>query len=317
VLRRLSPLLALLALLALPATAPAAKVNVAVGIGDQSARMFADPNYRALGLKKTRYFIHWDAVTKPDELKKADDFVAAANAAGVRVLMHLSSNNLTARQAKLPSLALYTAAAQALIERYRPMGVREWGVWNEVNHDTQPTFRSPKRAAQFFKAFRGLCSGCRIVALDVLDQKGVESYIKKWFAAAGSAGRSAKVVGIHNYSQVNRRITEKKASDRYPGTARIIKAIRKKNRVAKFWYTETGGVVNFGRSLRCNRSRAANRTKFMFDLLKTYDKDVERLYSYNWYGADCNGFDAGLVERNGTPRPAYAAFKRGLRNVRR
>ena len=92
----------------------------------------------------------------------------------------------------------------------------------------------------------------------------------------------------------------------YPGTARIIKAVRKKNTKAKFWYTETGGLAKFGGSFPCNKSRQANRTSFMFDMIKTYDKDVERLYSYNWFGADCVSFDAGLVEDDGTLRPAYS-----------
>jgi hypothetical protein len=314
--RLLVPLLLALGLLAVPGSASAAKINVAVGIGDQSPQMFSDANYKALKLKKTRYFIEWDAATHPDELAKADEFVDAANGAGVKVLMHISTNNLTARRAKLPSVAQYKTAVGALIRRYKPRGVTDWGAWNEANHVTQPTFRSPQRAAQFYRTMKTLCAGCTIVALDVLDQRGVESYIKRWFAAAGPSGATAKVIGIHNYSQVNRRITAKQASDKYPGTARIIAAVRKSNRVAKFWYTETGGVVNFG-SLTCDTARAANRLKFMFDLLKTYDKDVDRLYSYNWYGADCTGFDAGLVEADGTLRRGYNVFKSRMSGVRR
>ncbi|MGI8728388.1 MAG: hypothetical protein ACR2LK_00020 [Solirubrobacteraceae bacterium] len=303
------------------AAAKSKKVNVAVGIGDQSFRMFADPNYRALHLKKARYFIKWDSILKPEELQKADAFVKFARASGVRVLMHISTDNLGAKEGALPSVSQYKLAAKALVDRYRPMGVREWGVWNEVNHKTQPTYRSPKRAAQYYKTFRRLCEGCRIVALDVLDQRGVESYIRRWFRAAGSAGRRARVIGIHNYSEVNRRLGEKRSRQslrQYPGTARIIKAVRRKNRRAKFWYTETGGIVNFGSgALRCNATRAANRTRFMFRLLRRYDRDIERLYSYNWYSADCDGFDAGLVEANGEPRPAYRVFKRELRRARR
>jgi hypothetical protein len=316
--RRLLPtLLVALGLLAVPASAPAATVKVAVGIGDQSPKMFTDSNWKALGLKKTRYFIHWDAASKPGELAKADDFVDAANKAGVKVLMHLSTNNLAERKAKLPSVAQYKKAAKTLVTRYKAKGVKEWGVWNEANHKTQPTYKSPKRAAEFYKAFKPLCSGCKIVALDVLDQAGVEKYIASWLKAAGSAGKTAKIVGIHNYSQVNRRITEKKASGNYPGTARIIKAVRKKNKKAKFWYTETGGLANFGAAFPCDRSRQANRTKFMFDLVKKYDKDVERLYTYNWFGAGddgCEGFDAGLVEADGKERPAYVAFKSKLKS---
>ena len=151
----------------------------------------------------------------------------------------------------------------------------------------------------------------------MLDQAGVEKYIARWLKSAGSAGKKAKVFGIHNYSQVNRRITAKKASDRYPGTARIIKAFRKKNTRAKYWYTETGGLATFGSAFPCNKDRQANRTKFMFSMLKTHDRDVERLYSYNWFGAGCEMFDAGLVEEDGRPRSAYSAFKKGLKNTSR
>ncbi|MGH2899535.1 MAG: hypothetical protein ACRDMZ_12735, partial [Solirubrobacteraceae bacterium] len=174
--------------------------------------------------------------------------------------------------------------------------------------------------AQFYTTMRRMCRGCRIVALDVLDQSGVERYIARWLKAAGSAGTKAKIFGIHNYSQVNRRITAKKASGKYPGTERIIKAVKKKAKRAKFWYTETGGVASFGGAFPCDRARQANRTKFMFSLIKTYDKDVERLYSYNWFGTrngGCDGFDAGLVEENGTTRAAYDAFKSGLKNTRK
>jgi hypothetical protein len=321
--RRLLPmLLVAFGLLALPATAPAAKkINVAVGVGDQSPKMFSDANWKALGLKKTRYFIEWNAIDRPDELAAADEFVGAARQAGVRVLMHISTDGINSVPAKpLPSVSEYTSKVGELIERYKAVGVNEWGVWNEANHKSQPTARNPKRAADFYRAFKGMCSGCKVVALDVLDQAGVETYIARWMKAAGSAGRSAKIFGIHNYSQVNRRITEKKASRSYPGTARIIKAVRKKNKKAKFWYTETGGLASFGSAFPCDRKRQASRTTFMFDMIKAYDKDVERLYSYNWFGTGsggCNGFDAGLVEANGTVRSAYSAFRKGLKTAKR
>lgn len=319
--RRLTLLLPMLGLLALPSTASAARVNVAVGVGDQSPRMFEDPNWRALNLKKTRYFIEWNAIDQPVVLTDADRYVDAARAAGVKVLMHISTDDINSRPRRpLPSVAQYKSKVGALIRRYKPRGVTEWGAWNEANHRSQPTSGNPKRAAQFYKTMRSLCRGCKIVALDVLDQAGVERYIARWMKAAGSAGRSAKIFGIHNYSEVNRRLKARRSRSslrRYPGTARIIKAIRKKSRRAKIWYTETGGVANFGRDFPCSTSRQASRTKFMFQMSKTYDRDVERLYSYNWFGNGCNGFDAGLVDADGSPRPAYAVFKSGLRSARR
>ena len=321
--RRLLPtlLIALGLVVAVPASASAAKIKVAVGIGDQSPKMFSDANWKSLKLKKTRYFIEWNAIDNPDELAAADEFVGAARRAGVSVFMHISTENINSLPpSSLPSVANYKKKVKPLIARYKAVGVREWGVWNEVNHKSQPTAKNPKRAADFYKAFKGMCKNCKIVALDVLDQAGVERYIARWLKAAGSSGRTAKIVGIHNYSQVNRRITTRNASNRYPGTARIIKAVRKKNKKAKFWFTETGGLASFGNAFKCDKKRQASRTKFMFDMIKTYDKDVERLYSYNWFGTakgGCDGFDAGLVESNGSVRPAYSTFKKGLKNTSR
>lgn len=313
-------LIALGLIVAGPVSTSAAKIKVAVGIGDQSPRMFADANWKALNLKKTRYFIEWNAIDQPGELAKADEFVRAARAARVKVLMHISTDDINSVPRRpLPSVANYKKKTQALIKRYKPLGVSEWGVWNEANHKSQPTARNPKRAADFYKTFKRMCKNCKIVALDVLDQAGVETYIARWMKAAGSSGRSARIIGIHNYSEVNRKLKEKRSAKslkKYPGTARIIKAVRKKNKKAKFWYTETGGVIKFG-SLGCSASRQSSTTKYMFSLAKKYDRDVERLYSYNWYGIDCVGFDAGLVNQDGSPRRAYATFKSGLRNAGR
>lgn len=318
--RRLLPSLLIAGLLlAVPATA-SAKTNVAVGIGDQSPAMFTDSNWKALNLKKTRYFIEWNAIDQPGELAETDAFVSAARAAGVAVLMHISTDDINSQPRKpLPSNSAYKTKVGALVARYRAQGVKDWGVWNEANHKSQPTAKNPKRAAEFYKTFRKFkCSGCKIVALDVLDQAGVEKYIASWIKAAGSLGKKAKIIGVHNYSQVNRKITEKNASNRYPGVARILKAIRKKNKVAKLWLTETGGLASFGSNFKCNLSRQSSTTKYMFSLIKKYDKNVERLYSYNYFGNGCTpAFDGGLVEANGTPRPAYNTFKSQLKNTQR
>jgi hypothetical protein len=51
----------------------------------------------------------------------------------------------------------------------------------------------------------------------------------------------------------------------------------------------------------------------MFDLAKRFKTYVKRVYNYNYYGTDCSTrFDAGLVNTNGTPRPAYNVYKANL-----
>ncbi len=314
--RRLSPLVVVLALLAVPASASA--VDIRVGIGDQSAAMFANPDYEALNLKLSRYFIEWNAISDPVELAKADAFALAARQSGVKLLMHISTADIKGSSPKLPSVAAYRRSVGALIKRFKKAGVRDWGVWNEANHKTQPTSKSPKRAAEFFGQMRKLCTGCTIVALDVLDQRGVESYIARFLKAAGSDAARVRVVGIHNYSEVNRKL--KKGTNNYPGTRRIIQAVRKVNTKAKFWYTETGGLTAQGNAFPCSDSRAADRTQYMFTLAKRYDRYFDRLYTYNWTPSDdCQSsvFDGGLVNPDGSTRPAYAVFKKNLKSFKR
>jgi hypothetical protein len=302
-------LLTLIATLAIPSAA-AARTNVAVGLGDQSAAMFDAPAFKALKVRKTRYFIRWDAIRHPSALAAADTFVAAARRTGVRVLMHISTNDLRHKRAKLPSVSSYRRNVGRLVRRYRAKGVKEWGTWNEANHKSQPTYRSPRRAAQYFKAMYRFCRGCRIVALDALDQKGVERYIRSFYRALGRTyTRRARVVGIHNYSDTNRY--------RSSGTRKIIREVERFNRRTDFWMTETGGVVNFGRSFRCDPVKAARAISYMFTLARRYRRDVTRLYAYNWTGSDCNGFDAGLTNRDGTLRRGYSTFKSRARSFAR
>ena len=311
-------LAALFVLAAVPVAAPA-QINVAVGIGDQSENLFDNADFKRLRVKKVRYFIKWDAIDRPGELAQADAYVNAAERNGVDVFMHFSSNNLTRKAAKLPSVATYRRKVKRLIDRYRPKGVTTYGSMNEANHDSQPTWNNPKRAAQFFLALRSMCRGCKIVGLDLLDQRGVDRYIRRFYAALGSRKRLANLVGIHNYSDTNRY--------RSSGTRTIIRAVKKQNRRAKFWKTETGGVIKFGSSFRCtpsNRASAERRQvkalKYMFSLTKRFRRDVQRLYIYNFFGDDCAGrFDAGLVKSNSDPdpRPSYDEVRRQMRNFKR
>jgi hypothetical protein len=299
-------------LLAAVATAPAeAKTRVAVGMGDQSPAMFSSKDFKALKIKKVRYFLRWDARKVAYARQGADQYIRAARKAGVKVFLHISTNDYRKRKAKLPSLKKYKKEVGWIVKRYRKRGVREFGVWNEANHYTQPTYRSPKRAAQYFLAMRKMCKGCTIVALDVLDQPGVESYIRRFYRSLGKNRLKAGLVGIHNYGDTNR--------FRVSGTRDILKEVRKHNRRAKFWFTETGGIVNLGKSFKCSTKRAAKAINYMFRLAKRYRRDVTRLYAYNFYGTkpSCNNFDSGLVAWNGKKRKGYKTFKTGARKFTR
>ena len=309
-------LVSAVAALALVPSAAEARINIRVGIGDQQAGMFDNPWFKRAKFKRVRYFIPWNAVDNGGQLGAADWYVRRARMSGARVFLHISSHDLRIRAASLPSPSAYHTKVRRLVRHFRRLGVKEFGAWNEVNHASQPTYRSATRAAEFFvetyRAVKPRCSFCAVVALDVLDQVGVERYMRTWYRSLSSTyRRRATIVGIHNYGDVNRQRTT--------FTRNIIRQSRSFNRSTKFWFTETGGLVKFGRNFPCSETRARNRLRNMFSLARTYrTSGVQRLYVYNWTGAGCDArFDAGLVNPDGTTRPGYDYLRQALPNYLR
>lgn len=337
--RTLIPLLTTAALAAGAAPADASPSTVRVGIADNAPQTLSDPEFQRLGIERTRYVMSWNAVDDQDELARADAFMAAADRAGVDVLLHFSTDDYTPRAARLPSRREYRQKVGALVDRYWDDGVREFGVWNEANDRTQPTYRSPTRAAEFFQELwrlldaRDRCGStvtakCRVIALDVLDgrtraqQGNARSYIRRFYDALGPTYRDrGRFVGIHNYSDTNRRGTS--------GTANAIRETERHTKRARFWLTETGGVVKLGdtgdfrcdpdsrSSVRAAEARADRAVDWMFRLAKRFRSDVDRLYVYQYTGADCRQrFDSGLVRTDRSKRPAWYEVLRQLRDSR-
>jgi hypothetical protein len=307
-------LMLLTIVVSLLAIAPAADAayNVRVGIGDQNASMFSHPDFQKLKVKRVRYFIPWHAIHQPHEMQRATEYLAAAKAAKASVFMHVSSDDLRRKKAKLPSKRVYKRDVTALVKHFRALGVRVWGSRNEANHDSQATWKSPSRAAWEYKVVRSACKRpCTVVGLDVLDQRGVGRYIARFYRALSKADRRrASIVGIHNYSDVNRKRTR--------GTRTIMKAVRRYNKRAVFWLTETGGVVALGTTFKYSPKRAASRLAYMFKVTTKYRRSIKRLYIYNWTGAPRGArFDAGLVNPDGTRRPGYRVVARNMKRFRR
>jgi|SRR5829696_4451250 len=300
-----------LAALALVPAAAHARTNVRIGIGDQQASIFGQSAFQRAKFKRVRYFIAWNAMDDRGRRLAARDFVLRARRARLSVFLHVSSDDLRLGRARLPSVAQYRSKVGRLVRYFRGLGVREFGTWNEANHASQPTYRSPPQAARFFRemhrAVKTRCARCVVVALDVLDQRGVEGYMRGFYRALSPAyRRRATVVGIHNYGDVNRRRTT--------FTRTIIRRARAYNRSTRFWFTETGGIVKFGRSFPCSTSRAARRLDDMFGLARRFRASgLQRVYVYNWTGAGCDArFDAGLTAPDGSPRAAYRVLRRQL-----
>jgi hypothetical protein len=315
-------------LAAAPAPAAEARSPIRVGIGDQNPAMFLQPAFHRLNVKRTRYFVAADVLRDDAERLRAHAFVTTARAAGVSVLLHISTADLRSKRGARVSTTRYRRDVGRIVKYFRDLGVTDFGAWNEVNHTTQETWDSPGHAVSYFRSmYRAVklgegapdpCPTCAVVGLDVLDQSGVAGYIDRFYERLSSTWRKRlTIVGIHNYSDVNR--------NRSTGTGAIIRAVRRYNRTTRFWFTETGALASFRGSFPFSPSRQASRIRNMFTFASRYRRSgVARVYSYNWFGVETTTrcgrsceFDAGLVGPDGTLRPVYATFRARLRDYSR
>jgi hypothetical protein len=282
-----------------------AEAAIRVGIGEQDPRIFTNPFFSDLRVKRARVFPPWNVALRRRDRRLLDAWMDAARAAGVEPLVSFNpstGSRCPRRPCRLPSVRQYTRAFVAFRRRY-PF-VRVINPWNEANHRSQPTFRRPRRAAQYYNAVRRRCRGCTIIAADVID----EVNMVRWLRVFKRYARRPRIWGLHNYRDTNPR-----RGQIFGGTRRLLRTVR-----GQVWLLETGGIVRFvlpnGGTLFPTSERRANAAvKRMFRLARRYRRRIRRLYIYNWIQpAGSNRFDAGLLRRNGTPRAAYFTVKRHL-----
>jgi hypothetical protein len=292
---------------------PPAEAAVRVALSEQSARMFDDANWQSLKLKRVRYIVPWDYAKHADQANEAGTFMNAARAARQDVLVTFGArrgcfvDNRYSRSSacRAPSAAAYRRAVRGFRRSY-PFA-KTFAPWNEANHVSQPTFRKPSLAARYYAALRSVCKGCRVMAADVLDSSDVASYLRGFLRASHGRGR---IWGLHNYKDVNRRQSR--------GLTTVLRTVP-----GEVWLTETGGIVKFGSDFPRSESRAAARTRYMFQLAARYDTRrrglrarLTRLYVYRFYGEPSDSrFDAGLVNENGSPRSSFRQFKKYARRL--
>lgn len=290
--------------------APAAAASVPTfGIGDQKAATFSDPLFDDLGVRRTRIFVPWNVALVPGEKERFGTWLDEARGAGTEPLVafnHSREAQCPRRNCRVPSIRQYKRAFLAFRRAFGRQ-VRVVSPWNEANHQTQPTGKKPKRAAEFYNVVRRYCRGCKIVALDLLDSTNQRRYLQTFMRYADGTPR---IIGLHNYSDVNRRRTS--------GLKTLLSEMKRDKRLRKteVWLTETGGIVRFetddGRvPFRFSPARAASRTKFLFSVARKYRAKVRRVYIYQWsIDTSGNRFDAGLIDADGKPRPAYNVVRR-------
>jgi hypothetical protein len=297
-------------LLALVLGAGPADARYRVGMAEQSAEMFTAPAWQHLRLKRVRYLVPWDWARTE---QKADvlAFMAAARARRQDVLVTFTAHRgcfvdrrySRSRACRAPSARDYRKAFRRFDTRFP--WVRTYSAWNEVNHISQPTFRSPRLAVRYYRVLRRETRRrrFRVMAADLLDTSNMRRYVRSFLRLA--PGRP-KLWGLHNYQDVNYRTSA--------DTRRMLATVR-----GEVWLTETGGLVKFnGKRFRYSEARAANRTKWLFKLAGRYDSrqrglrsKITQLFVYKWFG-EVRGahFDSGLVNPDGTPRKAYPVFRK-------
>lgn len=320
------------AALAVPASASAA---FKVGLSENNPQMFADPNYQALGAKITRIVVAYNAMEAAargdNEISsRVKPYIDAAIASGIDPFVtfeHARGNAEVCKsqrsqpQCKLPSVAEYEANLKAFLLAFP--AVKTFAAWNEANHNTQPTYRNGKYAAQFARSAEKVCKEiarrCKIVALDLLDQadnvkakkpkfRSLERYVRAFKKAYKKRPRYC---GLHTYSDANR--------FRDAGTKAMIKATGCK----EYWVTESGGMFDFAsfwssktrRQYKCKNAEACQlkAVKYLFRLVKK-QKKIKRVYVHSFYGSHAPRFDAGIVlgspGQTTTPRAAYREVKK-------
>ena len=184
--------------------------------------------------------------------------------------------------------------------------VKSMSAWNEANHSSQPTWRRPKRAAQYYNIMRQECAGCRIVAADVLDS----SNMLPWLATFKRYARSPRIWGLHSYQDSNH-FRPLNAT----GTRQLLRAVK-----GEVWLTEAGGIVRFGTRYRGGRRgerRAARAVKHTFDVARSSSR-IKRVYLYHW-DADPKfiTWDSAFVAANGRARPSLDVLRKELNRQRK
>jgi hypothetical protein len=308
---RLRPILPLLTLLAALAVLPAgaASASYKIGISDQRADTFLNPLYAPLHLSMARYITPWDVMSRPKDEAALIAWIANAEAAHQRILIAFQASQTPGHQRHIPSTREYTRAIQAFHRKFPE--VKDVQPWNEANRCQrrvgtailgQPICkigRGTKAAAAYYMAARKVFRGAKISGLDVLDQANVKptlAYIRSFLKYAHPR---PTIWGFHNYSDTNRFSTKR------------TQALLKVTKTGQVWLTETGGIVEFGRSFPYDQKRAAKAIGCMFTIAKSNPR-ITRLYVYQFNGVlpHQSTFDAGLINPNNTPRPGYTVVKK-------
>jgi hypothetical protein len=269
------------------------------GIGDEQPEMFTDPHWEQLHTHIARYIAPYDAAYSLEDLTRAQQWIAAAEAAHQQILVAFYHSERT--PLRMPSVALYERDVKRFMKLFPQ--VTQYQPWNEANRgNVAHMFASPTAvaSAKYYQVLKRACHTCTIVGLDILDQQNVAptlTYIAQFKAEIRHLETvMPSVWGLHNYSDTNRGSSLR--------TRAVLAAVP-----GQVWLTETGGIVQFGGSFPNHNGsglkRAASALSFMFKIAASQPR-IKRLYIFQWTGSTASArFDAGLTDAHFKPRPGY------------
>jgi len=298
--RRPLLLLSLAVALTLGAAATAHATRPLVGIGDQHAEMFTDPRFTKLHVQLTRLALAWDWYRSPASVAAVDQWVGAAQTAGVRPLIAFNRNWRRSGARYLPPRRLYLKSFRTFRKRYPQ--ITDFSAWNEANHTSQPTHDHIKAAARYYQAMRGACPRCEIVAADVLDGNDMPG----WIARFRHYAPKARLWGVHGYKDANNGTTYH--------LRRFLRQVK-----GRVWLTETGGIKRLkphpgskGNGRTETLKQQATSIRRVYKLARMSHR-VRRIYFYQWRQRPRERWDSALIDARGRARPALAAVRSGLR----
>ena len=204
----------LLALALVPGSAEA-RTNIRVGIGDQQAAMFDNPHFQRAKFKRVRYFIPWNvdgqrAASSPRPTRTS----AARGAATTAVFLHVSSDDLRIKKAKLPSVSRLQVEGRAhgpVLPQARRAGVRhlERGQPRPPADVPQPDARGLvlPRHVPAGQAPLPLVHGRRARRARPARRRALHAHASTGALSPHLPPPRDASVGIHNYGDVNRKRT--------------------------------------------------------------------------------------------------------------
>jgi hypothetical protein len=282
---------------------------VQVGIAEEKSDMFADPRFRALGMKTARRSVAWDVFKYDWAEAEVDHWLKEARAAGVRPLITFARSRVNDQIHYIPTREEYR---QAFLKfRARWPWVTDFVASNESNY-SDPGFKRPELAAQYYNDMRAACRHCKVAAATLLEVPGREKYLKTWVKRFLKVAKPRpKYWAVHNYVSANKFSLK--------GTKQMLKVTKS----GEIWITEVGGLVkrrsNFAGKVKMREgvSHAAKVTRYIFDKIVTASPRVKRVYLYHWNAAGpTDSWDSGLVDQNGVARGALNVVQAKLNRRR-